>query len=65
MNLTFDEWQVINFKLQGMFELIELMMKIRRETIDIEKNFALTEAIDLSFILTRNYLEKLTSSKVD
>jgi|GEM_PF-6969654 hypothetical protein len=60
MKLSYEECSAINAKLEGMFELRDLMMKVRRETIDIEKNSALTEAINLSFELTRNYLDELT-----
>lgn len=59
MNLSIEERQRINFKLEGIFELRDLMMKVRRETIDVEKNIALTEAINLSFDITARYFDEM------
>ncbi len=63
MNLSIEERQRINFKLEGIFELRDLMMRVRRETVDIEKNSALTQAIDLSFDISAKYFEDLQISR--
>ncbi len=61
MAIPSDDFYMIQAKLLGIFEMRDIMIKVRSETRldEIEKNESLSKAISMSFELVDNYLKKL------